>query len=114
MSIVKVQRKGQMTIPSDVRSAVGLADGDLVDVKAAGGKIILTPRLAIDRSEYSSAQDEYTAAQRRIIDRGIAKSLKEYRQGKFSGPFDTAEEFITDLHKASAKLNVKEPKPARR
>jgi len=61
MSIVKLQRKGQVTLPSDVRSAVGLADGDLVDVKAARGKIILTPRLAIE--EGPSADDEYTPTQ---------------------------------------------------
>lgn len=58
-----------MTLPSDVRSAVGLADGDLVEVKAAGGKIILTPRVANERSEFPSAINEYKAAQRRLRNR---------------------------------------------
>jgi AbrB family looped-hinge helix DNA binding protein len=38
MSIVKIQRKGQMTLPADVREAVGLAHGDLVDVRVVGRK----------------------------------------------------------------------------
>jgi AbrB family looped-hinge helix DNA binding protein len=54
MSLVKVQHKGQMTIPKHVRSAVRLADGGLVDV--------------VDRSKFSNANDEYTPEQRRIID----------------------------------------------
>jgi AbrB family looped-hinge helix DNA binding protein len=32
-----------MTLPNEVRSSVGLADGDLVEVKVAGRKIIITP-----------------------------------------------------------------------
>ena len=43
MAIVRIQHKGQMTLPNEVRSSVGLADGDLVEVKVAGRKIIITP-----------------------------------------------------------------------
>jgi AbrB family looped-hinge helix DNA binding protein len=60
-----------MTIPSAVRSAVGLADGDLVDVKAARGKIILTPQVVMDRSAFPNApnaNDEYTPEQRKFVD----------------------------------------------
>ena len=35
-TLVRVQHKGQMTIPRTVRSAVGLAAGDMVDVRAIG------------------------------------------------------------------------------
>ncbi len=85
MSIVKVQHKGQMTVPSDVRSLVGLADGDLVDVKAAHGRIIITPQLVIDRSKFPTADDEYTPAQRRVIDREIAKGLADVKAGRLHG-----------------------------
>jgi len=44
-TLVKVQHNGQMTVPRKVRSAVGLADGDLVEVKAVGKKIVITPQL---------------------------------------------------------------------
>jgi AbrB family looped-hinge helix DNA binding protein len=83
MSVIKIQRNGQMKLPAGVRSAMGLADGDLVDVKVSGRRIIVTPALAIDRSKLPSAEHEYTAAQRRMI---IAR-LAEAEKGPFFGPF---------------------------
>jgi hypothetical protein len=62
---------------------VGLAEGDLVDVRAIGNKIIITPQLVIDRSKFSTADNEYTPAQRRVIDASLAESEK----GPFCGPF---------------------------
>jgi len=95
MSIVKVQHKGQMTIPIAVRSAVGVVDGDFVDVKAVGGKIIITPTLVIDRSKFPTADDEYTPEQRRIID----ARLREAEKGPFHGPFKNGAEVAAFLKK---------------
>jgi AbrB family looped-hinge helix DNA binding protein len=111
ITLVKVQQKGQMTIPRRVRSAVGLDDGDLVEVRAVGRKIVITPQLVIDRSKFPTA-DDYTPAQRRAIDRGIAQSEKEYRRGKGLGPFDTHEAFIASLHREAKKLDSKKNKRA--
>jgi hypothetical protein len=52
-------------------------------------------------------------AQRRAINRGIAQSEKEYKQGRSFGPFSTHEEFIASLHKESARLSgTKRKRPA--
>ena len=75
-------------------------------MKSAGGVITIVPKLP-------TADDEYTPSQRRAIDRGIAQSEKEYGEGKHAGPFDTAEEFLADLHRESAKLDGKKRKRAR-
>ncbi len=107
MSIVKVQHKGQMTIPSDVRALVGLTDGDLVDVKAAHGRIIITPQLVIDRSKFPTADDEYTPAQRRVIDREIAKGLADVKAGRLHGPFETHEDMLKFLHAEVRKARQK-------
>ena len=107
MSTSRIQHKGQVTIPTRVREQAGLHRGDLVEFVYRRGEIVMTPKVVVDRSQFPNADDEYTPAQRRVINRGINQSLKEYRQGKVSGPFDTAEEFIDDLHKASAKLNAR-------
>ena len=88
-----------MTIPRRVRSAVGLADGDLVEVKAVGGKIVITPQIVIDRSKFPAADDEYTPAQRRIADARLAKSDEDIKQRRVYGPFDTHAEFISSLRK---------------
>jgi AbrB family looped-hinge helix DNA binding protein len=82
-TLVKVPPKGQMTIPRRVRSAVGLVDGDLVEVRAVGKRIVIIPRSAIDRSKFPDADDEYTPAQRRAISGRLNKAEK----GPFYGPF---------------------------
>ena len=92
-TLVKVQSKGQMTIPRRVRSAVGLADGDLVEVKAVGKTIVITPQLVIDRSKFQNADDEYTPAQRRVIDARLNQAMK----GRSHGPFNTADEMIAHM-----------------
>lgn len=47
LSCVRVKRKGQVTIPLELRSKLGIEEGALLEVKAEDGKIILkpTPRL---------------------------------------------------------------------
>jgi AbrB family looped-hinge helix DNA binding protein len=106
-TFVKVQPKGQMTIPRRVRSAVGLIDGDLVEVRAVGKKIVITPHLLIDRSRFPNTDDETTPVQRRIID----AQLDEAAKGPFHGPFSTANEMIAhmkgELRKRAAASKTK-------
>jgi len=64
----------------------------------------------IDRSKVPNANDEYTPAQRRMIDRGIAKSVKEYKQGRSFGPFETAEELVASLHRHTGRPRTKNHK----
>ena len=94
-AIVRVQHKGQMTIPSRVRSAVGLSDGDPVEVKAVGGRIVITPQLVIDRSKFRTADEEYTPEQRRVINARLANAEK----GPFYGPFKSGAEIAAFLGK---------------
>src|SRR6266566_9411454 len=61
----KIQSRGQVTIPTSVRRQAGLSKGDLVNFTFQRGKIIITPRLVIDRSKFPTADDEYTSGQRR-------------------------------------------------
>ena len=109
-TLVKIQRKGQMTLPSRFRSAVGVSEGDMIELSVQRGRIVLTPKVVVDRSQIPSADDEYTPAERRALDRGIAQSLKEYRQGKAHGPFETHEAFIASLHKQTRKPVAKKHK----
>ena len=103
MSLVKVQHKGQVTIPIRLRTQAGIAEGDLIEATFQGGKIVLTPKLVIDRSKFPTADDEYTSAQRRAIDSRLAKGLADIKAGRVQGPFGTAEALIQSLHAPSAK-----------
>jgi AbrB family looped-hinge helix DNA binding protein len=83
MSLVRVNPKGQVTIPSSLRQRAKLNAGDLVEAKLVNGRITLTPA--------------------NLIDRHINESLEQIKKGKFFGPFDTAEEMIESLHRHSRK-----------
>ena len=106
-TLVKIHRKGQMTLPSRLRSAIGVTEGDLIEASVQRGRIVLTPKLIIDRSDFPTADDEYTPAQRRIIDARLAESERDIKAGRTFGPFNSHEEFIASLHEESTKLNKK-------
>src|SRR5438094_8843737 len=95
--LVKIQRKGQMTLPSRLRSAIGIAEGDLVEATVQRGKIVLTPKVVIDRSKFPNADNEYTPAQRRVIDAQLAESVQDLKKGRTFGPFNTAGEMIAHM-----------------
>jgi AbrB family looped-hinge helix DNA binding protein len=98
-TIVKVQRKGQVTIPMRLRAQLGLVDGDLIEARAHRGRIVLTPKLIVNR--------EYTPAQRRVIDARLAKAEADIKAGRVSKAFSNHSEFIADLQNAAAKLGAR-------
>jgi len=102
-SIAKIQHKGQVTIPTRLRNQAGLAKGDLVEFSFHRGKIVITPKAVIDRSKFATADDEYTPAQRRIIDARLAESAEDLRKGRTFGPFNTADEMIASMKKELKK-----------
>src|SRR6266851_3800174 len=75
----------------------GLSKGDLVEFSLQRGKIVITPKIVIDRSQFPSADDEYTPAQRRAIDARLAESEEDLRRGRTAGPFNTADEMIASM-----------------
>ena len=87
---VTVKNKTPLVVPPAVRRRAGLKSGDKLEFKVSGGVITILPML-------STADDEYTPAQRRVIDRGIAKGLQDIRKGRVHGPFKTADEAIAHL-----------------
>lgn len=110
-TLVKIHRKGQMTLPSSFRAAMGVREGSMVELSLKNGKTVITPKVVIDRSQFPTADDEYTPAQRRIIDARLATADKDIKAGRTYGPFDTAEEMIAhmkeQLRKSSAAKKLK-------
>ena len=96
-TLVKIQRKGQMTLPTRLRALAGIVEGDLVEAVFLRGKIVITPKIAIDRSQFPNADDEYTPAQRKIIDARLAKGLADIKAGRTLGPFNNADEMIAHM-----------------
>src|SRR5579859_5456470 len=111
-ALVKIQRKGQMTLPSRLRAAIGVGEGDRLTASVQRGRIVLTPTLEVDRSKFPSADDEYTPAQRRVIDARLAEAEDDIKLGRVHGPFNTHEAMMTFLNsgvrkRRAAKTNRK-------
>src|SRR5687768_5883662 len=98
-TLVKIQRKGQMTLPSRLREAIGVNEGDRLEASVHRGKIVLSPTLVIDRSKFPTADDEYTPAQRRVIDARLAEAEEDIKEGRVYGPFTTHKAMMAFLHK---------------
>src|ERR1700687_6124723 len=87
---VTVKNKTPLVVPPAVRRQAGLKSGDQLEFKVSGRVITILPKVP-------AADGEYTPAQRRVIDRGIAKGLEDIKKGRIQGPFATAEDAISDL-----------------
>jgi AbrB family looped-hinge helix DNA binding protein len=111
-SIVKLQKKGQLTIPSHMREQIGLAKGDYIQVASRGSKIILEPAEVVTRT----AAEELTPAQKRQLDARLALGLADVKAGRLHGPFENHQDMVKFLHtevkKAGAKPKLKS-KPTR-
>jgi bifunctional DNA-binding transcriptional regulator/antitoxin component of YhaV-PrlF toxin-antitoxin module len=87
---VKNDNKTPLVIPLSLRRKAGFKSGQELEFSASSGVITIAPKA-------TSADDEYTPAERRAIDSGIAASEKQYAAGKSYGPFGTATEAIASL-----------------
>jgi AbrB family looped-hinge helix DNA binding protein len=49
MALVKLKQKGQMTLPAEIRTALSLKEGDLLEINIENGKVSLSPKMVVDR-----------------------------------------------------------------
>jgi AbrB family looped-hinge helix DNA binding protein len=49
LSAVRVKDKAQITLPVRVRKALGIKEGDYLNVSLEGGRVILTPQVMLDK-----------------------------------------------------------------
>jgi AbrB family looped-hinge helix DNA binding protein len=85
MPLVRVKQKFQVTIPDHVRKQVGLEVGDFVEATAKGNVITLRPKAVVDRHPE--------------IDARLREALEDVKAGRTYGPFNSAKELISDLHR---------------
>jgi bifunctional DNA-binding transcriptional regulator/antitoxin component of YhaV-PrlF toxin-antitoxin module len=105
----RIQPKGQVTIPMGVRRMAGLSRGDVVNFAFSRGRIVITPKLAVDRPQFPAADDESTPEQRRAID----SRLREAERGPFYGPFkdgDGIAAFLKGRARAAKPARTRKPR----
>ena len=81
---VKNNNTAPLVVPPAVRRRAGFKSGEEIEFRASCGVITIPPKLP-------PADDEYTPAQRRIIDARLARADEDIKAGRVYGPFDTAE-----------------------
>ena len=69
MSITKVTRNYQITIPAEIRKTLGLKEGDLLEVRLEGDKIVLQ-RLKRERKRLKLG--------RNVTPEEIEKAIEDY------------------------------------
>jgi AbrB family looped-hinge helix DNA binding protein len=57
-SHIRVKRKGQVTIPLDLRSKLGIAEGALLEIKENEGAIVMKPVSRLEAGKVVG-EDEY-------------------------------------------------------
>ncbi len=93
----------EIVVPWSVLRRAGFKAGDRVEITARPGMI------TIRESPTTSEQTKTARTKKthRAIDRGIAASEKDYKEGRSYGPFKTHEEFTASLNEEGAKLRAK-------
>jgi AbrB family looped-hinge helix DNA binding protein len=94
MALAKVLPRGQITIPQDVRAAVGLEPGDTVQVQVTGADTI-----------------QIKVLPRRSLDEWIARfrtdELIDFAQAREQGEADAATEVLNQLRRNLAESSEK-------
>src|SRR5258708_6957575 len=98
---VTIKEKVPLVVPPAIQRRAGLTVGKQVEFRASGGVITITPKAP-------AAGDEYTPAQRRVINARMA----EARKGPYFGPFGSADEAIKFLRKEIGTRKAGKRKPS--
>ena len=99
---VTLKPKSEITVPKSIRRKAGIKAGDRFEFSVSGRVITILPKSPVD--------EEYTPAQRRTVDRAIAKGLDNIKHGRLEGPFSSHKEFIDSLNEEAERVGKKRTK----
>jgi AbrB family looped-hinge helix DNA binding protein len=83
--IVKIGVSRQVAIPKKLHDQLGLAPGDYLQIELEGDRLILTPKV--------------------LIEKRLAESLDDIREGRVHGPFRSASALLRLLHRTKKTKN---------
>jgi AbrB family looped-hinge helix DNA binding protein len=87
MAIVKIREKSQITIPSSIRKELGIKEGDYLEVTREGDRILLIPKIVIDKNsiQLSKKGEKY-----------LQEALDDVKEGRVKES-NNVEELFDDL-----------------
>lgn len=81
MSLVKVVRNGQITLPAELRKALDLDEGDYLEVEVEGGNIVLRPKVVVDKDkaweQLSAVLEEVHRKNEGVDPREVEEAVRE-------------------------------------
>ena len=89
MELLKVKKRGQVTIPHYLRKKLNIANGDYVKIDEIENGVVLRPIKVINPDQEYFYTKEWQ--------KGEAQADKDIEKGKIAGPFESAEDLIKDL-----------------
>ena len=89
---VKLGVSRQVVIPKKLHDRLGLKPGDYLEVEEQQGRLVMTPKTLIDTRVHAAFQE----------------SMEDFKSGRCSGPFDTAEQARASLHKIAGARRATE------
>ena len=73
MTLVRVKEKAQVTLPDKIRRKLGISCGDYLEVVSEKNKIILTPKIIIDKEEVTLSKEG---------EKKMEEALKDIKEGR--------------------------------
>ena len=89
MPTIKITSNGAITLPAQIRKALGLKIGDYVNAELKKGQVVLKPARIIDAEDSWFWTKEWQE--------GETEADRDIAEGRVSEPFDTAEDFLNKL-----------------
>jgi len=93
MTLTRVTRNGQITLPAAVRRAAGIEEGDLIAVTIEGDTITLVPKRLVDKSQAFFWSEAWQQVER--------EASEDIAQGRVRS-FNDVEALITALEAGEA------------
>ena len=87
MSVVKILRHGQITLPKEIRKILGVGEGDLLEVGLENARVFLQPKVLVDKQTVLSEAGEI-----KIKEALEALDKKEIKE------FDNVDDLINELN----------------
>ena len=90
MPLVQVREKAQIIIPSKIRKALGIKEGNYLEAELEDNKIVLIPKVLVDKTK--------TVTLSKKGEEMLKEALKDVKKGRIK-EFKSVEELIDNLHK---------------
>ena len=91
MSLTKINERGQLTIPAELRKILHCKPGDYVEVVMEEDVLKVIPKVVVDKDQAWFWTKEWQEGER--------EADKDLKEGKMSGPFKTISELKKHLEK---------------